>query len=267
MLTCKEVTELVTDYLEGRLSFMDRLRFHFHVGMCGNCRAYLKQMKQSIRAVGKLPPGPIPPAVRDELVQRFRGWKRSKDVSWIQSVAPDQAEGELKELYGAIAAARGGVAYIHQAQSLNVRALRAHLDLYKAIVFQSSTLSRIARERIGVVVSAANTCGYCVAHHGEALRQLGDAAEIVEALVKGELPAALPEPDRILLAWAREAALRPAECAEASPRSLRDTGLDDRAILDAALTVAYFSFVNRIVFLLGVHLEDNYAEMSRYMVG
>ena len=45
MLNCQQLTELVTDYLEGRLSFMTRLRFHMHVGMCSHCRAYLRTMQ------------------------------------------------------------------------------------------------------------------------------------------------------------------------------------------------------------------------------
>lgn len=76
MLTCQELTELVTDYLEDRVSFMDRLRFTLHVGMCRHCRAYLQQMKQTIRTLGRLPAEEIPPDVRDELLARFRDWKR-----------------------------------------------------------------------------------------------------------------------------------------------------------------------------------------------
>ena len=75
MLTCQELTELVTDYLEDRLSFMDRLRFRMHVGMCGHCRAYLDQINQTVRTLGRLPAEDIPPDVRDELLQRFRNWK------------------------------------------------------------------------------------------------------------------------------------------------------------------------------------------------
>lgn len=76
MLTCREVTELVTDYLEGRQSFVERLRFNLHLGMCRHCRAYLHQMKQTIRTLGRLPSEPIPPDVRDLLLERFRNWKR-----------------------------------------------------------------------------------------------------------------------------------------------------------------------------------------------
>ncbi len=76
MLTCRELTELVTDYVEGRLSFLDRLRFQMHLGMCRSCRAYLRQVKQTIRALGELPPESIPPDVQRALRERFRDWKR-----------------------------------------------------------------------------------------------------------------------------------------------------------------------------------------------
>ncbi len=75
-LTCKEVADLVTDYLEGRLTFMERVRFQMHLGLCLDCRAYLRQMKQMIRTLGKLPAEPIPPEVEEELLRRFRNWMR-----------------------------------------------------------------------------------------------------------------------------------------------------------------------------------------------
>ena len=69
-LTCKEVTEAITDYLEGNLSFVEWVRFQMHLGLCLGCRRYLRQMKQTIRTLGTLPAEPIPPTVRDELIQR-----------------------------------------------------------------------------------------------------------------------------------------------------------------------------------------------------
>lgn len=76
MLTCREMTELVTDYLEGRLPLRQRLRFQLHIGMCRHCRAYLRQMRATIRALGRLPQEPIPPQIAEDLLQRFRNWKR-----------------------------------------------------------------------------------------------------------------------------------------------------------------------------------------------
>lgn len=76
MLTCKELTELITDYLEGRQSFLERVRFELHLGMCRHCRAYLRQMKETIDTLGALPEETIPPEVSSQLLDRFRAWKR-----------------------------------------------------------------------------------------------------------------------------------------------------------------------------------------------
>lgn len=75
MLSCKELTELVTDYLEERLSFMQRTRFQLHLGMCRHCRRYLRQMRLTVRTLGTLPEEPIAADVREELMKRFRSWK------------------------------------------------------------------------------------------------------------------------------------------------------------------------------------------------
>lgn len=76
-LSCKEVAEVITDYLEGAMPWWDRIRFHMHLGLCLGCRNHLQQMKQTIETLGKLPPEPIPPHIRDELLKRFRNWKKT----------------------------------------------------------------------------------------------------------------------------------------------------------------------------------------------
>ena len=77
MMTCKELTELITDYLEGRLSIWDRMMFQMHVGMCRHCREYLRQMKTTVRTVGALPAEAPPPEVTDALLARFKDWKKA----------------------------------------------------------------------------------------------------------------------------------------------------------------------------------------------
>jgi len=74
-ITCKEFVELVTDHLEGLLTFRERARFRLHWGRCPGCRVYLRQMKQTIFALGRLTPAPVSPAVRGELIQKFRAWR------------------------------------------------------------------------------------------------------------------------------------------------------------------------------------------------
>jgi anti-sigma factor RsiW len=78
MLSCKEITQLVTEYVEGALSLRDRLRFQLHIGMCRYCRAYLRQMKLTAKTLGYLPEAELPPDVEDELLRRFESWKASR---------------------------------------------------------------------------------------------------------------------------------------------------------------------------------------------
>ena len=74
-MTCVEFVEMVTDYLEGSMSFGRRVRFHLHLGLCFGCRVHLKQMRQTIQTLGRLPEAPAPADVRDELLRRFRHMK------------------------------------------------------------------------------------------------------------------------------------------------------------------------------------------------
>ena len=74
-MTCKQITELVTAYAEGHLRCVDRLRFRLHIGMCSNCRTYVRQLQATARALGKLPAPEIPPELEAELMRRFEGWK------------------------------------------------------------------------------------------------------------------------------------------------------------------------------------------------
>lgn len=74
MLSCRGLTELITDYVEGHLSFFQRLRFQLHLGMCVHCRVFLRQTKFVVRALGRLPCDQIPATTREELLQRFKTW-------------------------------------------------------------------------------------------------------------------------------------------------------------------------------------------------
>ncbi len=75
MLTCRELVELVTDYLEGRLDGADRKRFEAHVAECDPCALYIEQMRLTIAALGRIPLETISPEAERELVAAFRDWR------------------------------------------------------------------------------------------------------------------------------------------------------------------------------------------------
>jgi anti-sigma factor RsiW len=75
-LTCPELVELVTDYLEGALSAEARARFEAHLAGCEGCSNYLAQMRATIRVAGSLSEASFPPGAREALLAALRDWKR-----------------------------------------------------------------------------------------------------------------------------------------------------------------------------------------------
>ena len=75
-MSCKELVELVTDYLEGALSPGDQRRFEMHMSKCEGCKVYLDQMRLTIEAAGKLSEDSISLAAKEELLAAFRHWKK-----------------------------------------------------------------------------------------------------------------------------------------------------------------------------------------------
>jgi anti-sigma factor RsiW len=73
-LTCHEVVEIITDYLEDALSPADRRRVEEHLAGCGGCTAYLEQMRETIRLTGMLTEEQIPEERRQDLLAAFRTW-------------------------------------------------------------------------------------------------------------------------------------------------------------------------------------------------
>ena len=74
-MTCRQVVELMTDYLEGALSETDRARFEEHIAGCDGCRAYLAQLSTTRKVLRKLADEPIPADLQSELLDAFRNWK------------------------------------------------------------------------------------------------------------------------------------------------------------------------------------------------
>ena len=73
-LSCQELVELVTDYLENALPSVEREWFEQHLDECGNCREYLGQMRTTIELTGQLTPESLSPEAERELLAAFRHW-------------------------------------------------------------------------------------------------------------------------------------------------------------------------------------------------
>jgi anti-sigma factor RsiW len=76
-LTCQQVVELVTAYLERALPAPARARFERHLAECDPCDTYLRQMRQTIRWLRTAVVETIPSETKAGLVAMFRSWKHA----------------------------------------------------------------------------------------------------------------------------------------------------------------------------------------------
>jgi len=76
-ISCQEVVELVTGYLDQTLPPEEASLFEQHINFCDGCEWYLDQMRTTISTVGRITEEDVPPDTREKLLNAFREWKRS----------------------------------------------------------------------------------------------------------------------------------------------------------------------------------------------
>jgi len=151
-----------------------------------------------------------------------------------------------------------------RAQSLNPNAMRVFLELYVTLVFGKSGLSRSEREMIATTISAHNRCGYCVSHHGEALRFYLKNGGQLDSFRRGQQPETLSPRAKALIDYAVKLTLEPGKISKQDLESLRASGIGDSEILDLVLLTGYLNFVNRIAQGLGVEHDEQEARGYKY---
>lgn len=183
-------------------------------------------------------------------------------MSWIETIDPADADGELQEVYDRIAGERGKVANIMRIQSLNPEAMEAHLDLYKAVVYGDNGLSREERELVATAVSVTNGCEYCTNHHGVALNKYWRDEDRLERFVEDLEAVDLGLRKRALVEYAVKLTEEPEAVGRDDVDRVREAGCDDEEVLALSLVVGYFNFVNRLAEGLGVAFSAE--EMTGY---
>jgi hypothetical protein len=76
-ITCREVVELVTDYLERALPADEMTLFEQHINFCDGCIVYVEQMRSTVATVGRVREEDVPPEAKDRLMAAFREWRRT----------------------------------------------------------------------------------------------------------------------------------------------------------------------------------------------
>jgi uncharacterized peroxidase-related enzyme len=141
--------------------------------------------------------------------------------------------------------------------------LRAFSDMYNDLMLGGSGLSKLEREMVAVVVSAANQCHYCLVAHGAAVRELSGDPILGEELVTNWRVAPLTPRQRAMLEFAHLLTVAPAEVEEVDRAALRAHGLSDRDIWDLAALTAFFNMSNRIASAVDMRPNTQYHSQAR----
>lgn len=173
----------------------------------------------------------------------------------IEVIQPEDATGELKNIYEDLIKSRGKIAEVHKIQSLNPASIVNHMDLYLTLLYGKSPLKRVLREMIAVVVSRANECEYCQIHHIEAVNHYWKDDKKAEKFRLDYEQVELAPLEKAYCDFAKQHTLTPGKDTTDVINRLKELGESDRAILDATMIIGYFNFVNRIVAGLQIELE------------
>ncbi len=184
-------------------------------------------------------------------------------VSALPIADPGTLEDDLKAAYAKCVEKLGFVPNVLQAYSLRPQKLRHFMAMYNELMLAPSGLSKLEREMLAVVVSAANRCYYCLVAHGQAVRKLSGDPELGEMMALNYRVAKLDRRQRALLDFAWKLTLTPNEVGDADRGALRAIGLSDLDIFDLAEIVAFFNLSNRMAYALDMMPNREYHRLDR----
>ena len=178
-------------------------------------------------------------------------------MSWIKTIAYEQAGGRLRKLYDRIKGPDNNVDNIMLAHSLRPHTMEGHMALYKHVIHNSSnTLAKAYLETVGVYVSMLNECEYCIEHHFAGICRLlqdQERANAIRSALENDEPAAAFQGTELAgLNYARMLTVDPSTIDAQDIDELRESGFDDGEILELNQVSAYFAYANRTVLGLGI---------------
>jgi len=149
------------------------------------------------------------------------------------------------------------------AYSFDQAKLRAFMTMYNDLMLGDSRLSKLEREMIAVVVSAANRCYYCLTAHGQAVREMSGDPSLGETLVMNWRVAQVTPRQRAMLEFAHQLTVDPAATGAAARRTLKRAGFSDRDTWDIAAIAAFFNMTNRLATATDMMPNEEYLAKSR----
>lgn len=165
----------------------------------------------------------------------------------IQTIKPEDATGELAELYGNITAMRGRVSNSAQIFSASPELIKQQMSFIEYYMLKQKSLSMPLLASIRMLISDKNSCSYCVDMNASILiNMLGWTPKEVEAMRADPQNAKLDEKEKAMLLFVLKAVRTPHDVNAHDVQKLRDLGYSDGEILDATNHGARMSAIDII---------------------
>lgn len=157
----------------------------------------------------------------------------------------------------------GMIPNVLQAYAFDIEKLNTFTAMYNDLMLGDSSLSKLEREMIAVVVSSVNRCFYCLTAHGAAVRELSGDPLLGEALVMNYRVANLDLKTRMMLDFAVKLTEAPEVIEEDDREALRAAGFTDRDIWDIASVTGFFNMTNRVASASDMRPNKEYHAQNR----
>jgi uncharacterized peroxidase-related enzyme len=177
----------------------------------------------------------------------------------------DSLDEDINKYFGKCVEKLGLVPNVLRAYTGNPAKFRTFTAFYNQLMLDEETtrLSKLEREMIAVVVSAANRCYYCLVAHGQAVRRLSGDPQLGEMMVMNYRVAELDSRTRGILDFAWKLTLTPHDIGEPDRQRLRNLRLSDQDIFDICDVAAFFNYTNRMAHGLDMIPNAEYHAMDR----
>jgi uncharacterized peroxidase-related enzyme len=172
-------------------------------------------------------------------------------MPYVPEVEQEQASAGLREIYSDIAKDFGTVPHFFKALGATPGVIAAQLRLNAAIM-GDGVLSASLKEQIGLVVSGINSSSYCIAIHMELLQRFGFEKPVARKLATDYMHAPVDDKTKALFRFADKLTRKPVDIEQTDADEVLRAGWTQDALREAVLVVAFFNYINRVSFGLGL---------------
>ncbi|WP_077531685.1 peroxidase-related enzyme [Vreelandella utahensis] len=280
MLKCHEITAMASDWLDGQLTFGERLRVQTHLWMCRHCRHFVDGLATTRDLASHHIAGEAGYSMDFEQRLQQRLSERLASESDEPGAAPSTAqadssacndavflplEGEedarVQAVFAEIREREGYVPNLFRSYAHNPEQLEQVWGRVRTLMFGGQLSARL-KNAIALMVSHDNGCDYCVVHHRRFLRHLGVSTSEVKQFLATAEATFLTHCEQALLRLTREANRNPHHVPPELLEEARQAGASDSDIIEAMSTMELYSGINRMLDTLHIPLEPGIAAES-----